>query len=182
MQVAIPRAQRIRFISSWRLIRGPGIQYSSKAPQRRFDEHMKTNLILTMMLMATVSAALTGCGSGKNDAKPSQVPQVTAADEMAARVRLLSLAQAEQRYQAESGGEYGSLDKLKEKGYWTDPSGGQLNRYKFEVSLRPHGFEATAEPEKYGVTGTRSFYVDESQTLHGADKAGEKATASDPTM
>lgn len=154
-------------------------------PKGDFYDDMKTNLILTIMLMAAASAVMTGmtgCGSGKNDAKPSQVPQVTAADEIAARIRLLSLGQAEQRYQTESGGEYGSLDQLKEKGYWTDPSGGQLNRYKFEVSLRPHGFEATAVPEKYGITGTRSFYVDESQTLHGADKAGEKANASDPVM
>ncbi|HEY6333014.1 MAG TPA: hypothetical protein VI756_27065 [Blastocatellia bacterium] len=143
---------------------------------------MKINLILMIAALLAAGAALTGCGSGKNDNAPSQVPQVTAADEMAARIRLLSLAQAEQRYQAESGGEYGSLDQLKEKGYWTDPSGGQLNRYRFEVGLRPHGFEATAVPEKYGVTGNRSFYVDESQTLHGADKAGAKATASDPVM
>ena len=139
---------------------------------------IRTLLILGLTIAGIVTV---GCGSG-GTAAPTQMPQVTAADEMAARVRLLSIANAEQRYQAESGSEYGSLDQLKEKGYLIDPSGGALNRYKFEVKLRPQGFEATAVPEKYGVSGNRSFYVDELQTLHGADKGGAKATSADPVL
>jgi hypothetical protein len=138
---------------------------------------MKKLLILVLAILAVATAS---CGSDKNNI--SQVPQVTAADEMAARLRLLSISHAEQQYQAEAAGEYGTLDQLKDKGYLMDQSGGQLNRYKFEVMVRPHGFEATAVPERYGVTGTRSFYVDETQTLHGADKQGAKAAAADPVM
>jgi len=108
--------------------------------------------------------------------------QVTAADEIAAKLRLLAIAHAEQNYQTETTGEYGTLDDLKSKGYLIDDSGGKLNRYKFDVTLRPHGFEATAVPEKYGISGIRSFYVDETLTLHSADKGGVKATSSDPSM
>ena len=140
--------------------------------------------VLFIVALIAAAGASWGCGSGEDAAKNkvSQVPQVTAADEMAARVRLHAIADAEGRYQIEAGGEYGTIDQLKEKGYLLDQSGGQLNRYKFDVVVRPHGFDATAVPEKYGVTGVRSFYIDESQTLRGADKSGAKATATDPTM
>jgi hypothetical protein len=134
-----------------------------------------------MVLGATVTA----CDSTKNPnggAPIKQMSQINVADEMVAKIRLLAIAHAEQGYQAMTTGDYATLDELKAKGYLPDGSGGQLNRYKFDVTLRPNGFEATAVPEKYGVTGVRSYYVDESQTLHVADKGGAKATASDPAM
>jgi hypothetical protein len=146
----------------------------------------KLRILLTASIFV-LSVSLLGCmvlldsGDSKNkNERPAQLPQVTAADEMSAKVRLISIAKAETLYQAETGGEYATLEALIQKGLVADPSRGQFAWYKFEVKLRPNGFDATAVPEKYGVTGTRSFFIDETNTLHAADKNGEKATAQDP--
>lgn len=147
----------------------------------------KRRILLTGALFCS-SVSLSGCvallsGSenkqNKND-RPAQLPQVTASDEMVARVRLIAIAKAEAQYQFEADGEYGTLEQLIQKGLIADASKGQIARYKFEVTLRPHGFDATAVPEKYGVTGDRSFFIDETNTIRAADKHGEKATAKDP--
>lgn len=122
-----------------------------------------------------------GCGTSKK-IENNQVPQVTAADEMAARLRLISIAQAETQYSVTAGGEYATLEDLIQKGFLVDPSQGKLPRYEFSVEVRPHGFAATAVPEKYPITGKRSFYIDESNQLRGADKSGAKATADDPVI
>lgn len=142
-------------------------------------------MIARAMIFA-LSVPLLGCavllgGSGDNkNERPAQLPQVTAADEMFARVRLIAIAKAEAQYQFEADGEYGTLEQLIQKGFIVDPSQGQVARYKFEIALRPHGFDATAVPEKYGVTGDRSFFIDESNTIRAADKKGGKATVQDP--
>jgi hypothetical protein len=107
---------------------------------------------------------------------------VTAANETAALTRLRAIADAERRYQVESGGAYATLDQLIQKGYVNDPSRGKLTGYRFDVKARDGSFEATAVPEKFGVTGTRSFFVDELNVVHGADKRGAEATASDPEV
>jgi hypothetical protein len=108
---------------------------------------------------------------------------ITAADELAARSRLQAIVTAEAGYQATApAGEYATLEELIAKGLTSDPTEGKLARYRFEVKVTPHGFEATAVPEKYGVSGNRSFFVDETRVIRGADKGGAKATASDPEM
>jgi len=145
---------------------------------------LKPRIILAGTLLGSI-ACLAGCAAlvsnskNKND-RPAQLPQVTAADEMFARVRLIAIAKAEAQFQFEADGEYGTLQQLIQKGLIVDPSHGQVARYKFEITLRPHGFDATAVPEKYGVTGNRSFFIDETYTLRAADKGGEKATVKDP--
>lgn len=117
----------------------------------------------------------------------SQRPQeqsvmVTAANETAAMARLRAIVSAERLYQVDSGGDYGTLDQLIQKRFVNDPSGGKLTGYRFEVQTKAGGFQVTAVPEKFGVTGTRSFYVDETNVVHAADKKGAPATASDPEI
>ena len=85
-------------------------------------------------------------------------------------------------YQAESVGAFASRDDLIRKGFVNDPSKGKLTGYQLEVKVSGNGFQATATPEKFPVTGKRSFYIDESNVMHGADKRGAQATASDPTV
>ena len=111
-----------------------------------------------------------------------QSSHATAANEMAAMARLQAIARAEVHYQIESGGKYGSLEELIQKGLVNDPSGGKLTGYKFDLQVRGSGFQATAAPEKFGVTGKRSFYIDERNVMRGADKGGAQATASDPEV
>jgi hypothetical protein len=141
-----------------------------------------TVVIASMSFSAFGCAGLVGSSSDNKNARPAQLPQVTAADEMVAKVKLLAIAEAEERYQVEADGEYATMDQLVQKGMFNDPSKGQLARYKFDIHVRPHGFDATAVPENYGVTGDRSFFIDETKTIRAADKHGEKATVQDPSL
>jgi hypothetical protein len=111
-----------------------------------------------------------------------QLPQVIAANEMAAMTRLRSIVTAEMALQFEGDGKYATLDELVEKGALSSPSQGKLTGYRIEVKVKPGGFEATAVPEKFAVTGRRSFYVDESRVMRAADKGGLPASASDPEV
>jgi len=130
------------------------------------------------ILIALTAALLTGCS--QQPAEQSVV--VTAANETAAMARLRAIAAAEAQYQVQAIGEYGTLDQLIQKRYVNDPASGKLTGYRFEVQVRAGGFQATAVPEKFGVTGKRSFYLDETNVLHGADKKGAPATAADPEV
>ena len=133
------------------------------------------------VLFALIGAMLAACGQQKQQPQQQSV-LVTAANETAAIARMRAIAQAEAQYQAMSGGEYGSLDQLIAQRYVNDPSSGKLTGYRFAVKVRSAHFEITAVPEKFGVTGTRSFYVDESNVIHAADKKGAAATTSDPEV
>jgi hypothetical protein len=124
--------------------------------------------------------ALAACDSGTKTIERAAHP--TAANEIAAMARLRAIAMAEMHYQVESSGRYGSLEELIQKGLVNDPTHGKLTRYRFDVQVRGNGFQATASPEKFGVTGERSFYIDERNVMRGADKRGAQATASDPEV
>ena len=133
---------------------------------------------VSLILFTSLVAA---CSTEPQQQKlPEQSVLVTAANETAAMARLRAIVAAEARYMVESGGEYGTLDQLIQKQHINDPSRGKLTGYRFEIQVKPGGFQLTAVPEKFGVTGTRSFYVDETNIIHAADKKGAPATASDP--
>lgn len=138
------------------------------------------NAFPRLILLALV-IALAACESGTKTIVV-QASHATAANEIAAMARLRAVAMAEMHYQIESGGKYGSLDELIQKGIVNDPSQGKLTGYKFDLQVRGDGFQATAAPENFGVTGKRSFYIDERNVMHGADKGGGQATASDPEV
>ncbi len=144
------------------------------------------------ILLATAALVLSGCSlvnsqsdntsNLRSDSKTEQVPQVIAANESAAIARLLSIVTAQMTLQFEGDGKYATLDELVAKGAMSNASQGKLTGYRFDVKVKPGGFEATAVPEKFGITGKRSFYVDESRIMHAADKGGSPANASDPTV
>ena len=145
-------------------------------------------LILTAVpvVLAVLACGCDVSSSSKpesDEKRPAQMSMITAADEIAARGRLQAIVTAEAGYQATApAGEYATLDELISKGLMNDPSAGKLARYRFEVKVTSHGFEATAVPEKYGFTGIRSFFVDETRVIRGADKRGAKATVLDPEV
>jgi hypothetical protein len=134
------------------------------------------------ILIATLALLFAGCSKLSGNNQTEQLPQVIAANEMAALVRLRSIVTAEMSFRMEDSGKFGTLEELVEKGALTNPSQGKLTGYRFEVKVKPNGFEATAVPEKFPITGKRSFYVDESRMIHGADKGGSPATISDPVV
>jgi len=134
------------------------------------------------LLVALIGALLAACSPQQSQQPQQQSVLVTAANETAAITRMRAIAQAEAQYMAISGGEYGSLDQLIARRYVNDPSSGKLTGYRFDVQIKTAHFEINAVPEKAGVTGTRSFYLDETNVIHGADKKGAPATASDPEV
>ncbi|HJQ23025.1 MAG TPA: hypothetical protein VKA60_03855 [Blastocatellia bacterium] len=133
---------------------------------------------MQLMILAML-ASLAACSSSKTTVI-EQAPQVTAANELAAMTRLQAIGHAEMAFQAESDGHYATLDELIQRGMVNDPAQGKLTGYKFDVRVTAHGFEATATPERYGVSGKRSFYTDEQRVMRAADKRGEPASSSDP--
>jgi hypothetical protein len=137
-----------------------------------------------LILIATIALLFAGCSVSQVSSSKEfeQIPQVIAANEMAALARLRSIVTAEMTLQFEGDGKYATLEELVEKGALANPSQGKLTGYRIEVSVKPGGFEATAVPEKFAVTGKRSFYVDESRVVRGADKGGLPASASDPAL
>jgi hypothetical protein len=139
------------------------------------------NLSVRLVLIGSVAVILAAC-TGQQQQRPEQSVLVTAANETAALTRLRAIAGGEAQYQVESGGEYGTLDQLIAKRYVNDPTHGKLTGYRFEVQVKPGGFQATAVPEQVGISGKRSFYVDETNVVHAADKKGAPATASDPEV
>jgi type II secretory pathway pseudopilin PulG len=60
--------------------------------------------------------------------------------------------------------------------------------YRFRYRIAPGAqedetaFELAALPDDYGKTGRRSFFVDVTGKIHGADKHGDLATADDPAI
>jgi hypothetical protein len=121
-----------------------------------------------------------GCSSQPPEqSPPQQSPQVIAANEIAAMARLRSIANAEALYMVEANNRYATLDELTKKGLVNDPMRGKLTGYSFEVQVKAGGFEAIAVPLQPGISGKRSFYIDETNVLRGGEKQGSKATSSD---
>jgi hypothetical protein len=135
---------------------------------------------LPRLILLALAAAVMAC-EGRTKVI-EQAPHATAANEIAAMARLRAIAMAETHYQIESSGKYCTLDELIKKGLVNDPAQGKLTGYKFDVQVRGNGFQATAAPEKFGITGKRSFYIDERNVMHGADKGGSQADTSDPEV
>ena len=139
------------------------------------------SVLVRAILLCVGAATFVACASESTEApRPQQSALVTAANETAAMARLRTIAVAEARFMVESGGNYGTLDQLIKERYLGDPSSGKLTGYRFEIHVKPGGFQVTAVPEKHGVTGNRSFYLDETNVIRGADKNGAPATSSDP--
>ena len=115
-----------------------------------------------------------------NDCFPSE--ECTIAD-----LRTLSGAQA--TYSAISNKNYGSLNELYAAGLINAGlAGGLFHGYVFVCTIVPRTnnsastFNITAVPINYGATGVRSFYLDESSIIRGADKNGAPANANDPPI
>ena len=103
---------------------------------------------------------------------------------------LRTLHGSEMTYASTYGnGSYTSLAELARLGLIEERLGsGQLRGYSFSVFTFPQTptvpatFKITATPQIYGTTGIRSFFMDESGVIRGADKHGEPANENDPPI
>ncbi len=97
---------------------------------------------------------------------------------------------AEMTYSSTYGnGNYGTLSQMgKVSIVYRTLATGLIHGYKFSLTFvgatetTPASFKITAVPQIYGKTGVRSFFMDTSAMLHGADKRGESATENDPII
>jgi len=96
-----------------------------------------------------------------------------------------TIVSAEFTYSATDGlGSYAALSDLP----YIDNAlaSGTKYGYRFVITVTPRSndapsrFELAAVPVSYRKTGIRSFFIDTSNELHGADKYGEQANADDP--
>ena len=82
---------------------------------------------------------------------------------------------------------YGTLTQLiKESLINPSLANGDNCGYLYRVSVTPRKgnvpaqYQVRATPQQYGVSGVRSFYIDETGVVRGADKGGAEANADDP--
>jgi hypothetical protein len=95
---------------------------------------------------------------------------------------------AQATYQATYGsGSFGTLTQLANAGFIDAPlASGTKYGYSFVMTVVPYSpgipssFRLTATPVRYPKAGRRSFFIDTSGELHGADKNGEVANENDP--
>ncbi|MCY7345165.1 MAG: hypothetical protein LH614_03010 [Pyrinomonadaceae bacterium] len=116
----------------------------------------------------------------ENDCFPNE--ECTIAD-------LRGLFGAQNTYRGIGNENYGSLSELYAIGLIpAGLAGGLFHGYAFVCTVAPRTnnsdstFKITAVPINYGATGVRSFYLDESGIIRGADKNGAPADANDPPI
>jgi len=104
----------------------------------------------------------------------------------------LAVANAQATYQATTGaGNFASHDQLLSASLLLPPFGPMSNlafRHTWTVTTTPQtgtaaaGFRSWATPMFYRETGIRSFYIDQTGVLRGADRRGEAAREDDPVV
>ena len=120
----------------------------------------------------------------------SEVDELPQQDEMQVIVAMRQLANAQATYRSTVGkGNYGTLTQLYEaKLIDAYLASGLYSYYYFEgviVSGSPNvpaTFRFQSKPTIYGETGYRSFYIDPTGILRGADHEGGRADENDPPI
>ena len=116
-------------------------------------------------------------------------PRLFSENHVVRSLRQIHSAQA--TYQAAiGGGNFGTLQNLRQAGFIDVAlSSGAKYGYVYVLSVvtavpgqSPAHFSVTATPRAYRKSGIRSFYLDAGGELHGGDKGGTLATASDPVI
>ena len=107
-------------------------------------------------------------------------PPPMIANERRAVTSLYMIASSQFGYkQGKGNGSYGTLEQLIAEQIISkemlEESG-----YKFDITASGDKFEVTAVPIEYGKTGIKSFFIDQTFTVRGADRNGAPASSSDP--
>jgi hypothetical protein len=118
------------------------------------------------------------------------VPAVIGQNEAQTIQALRKLHAAQVTYQSTVGsGTFGNLNALHSAGLINDYlASGHYAQYAFIVAptapttTTPAFYQSWSLPWSYGETGIRSFYIDATGVLRGADKQGALATVNDPPV
>lgn len=124
---------------------------------------------------------LTGCSSCSESSPEKVIPKAnTSARDGAARVQMRTIYRAEEAFKGKKG-RYGTIAELVEMGDLnTDPKDDKL--FKYSITASEDRFECIGTPMIYGTTGARSYFIDNTGRLRGADHSGGPASASDPEI
>ncbi len=139
-------------------------------------------LVRLFAVLLFVNLAFTGTSSAQGSP--------VAVNEKFALHALQTIHAAEMTFSATAGaGNYGNLPSLLNDGLIDAVLGsGVKYGYTFSITTFPGSpkqfarFQVSAVPLRYGKTGKRSFYIDQSGVIHGADHGGEPATMNDPAI
>jgi hypothetical protein len=103
-------------------------------------------------------------------------------NESMAQGLLRTVYSAEQTFRSiEGNSRYATLDELISANLISKEL---IDKYGYKIEVTPAGekFAATAVPIEYGVSGTISYFIDETGNLRGGDHGGGAASASDPPV
>jgi hypothetical protein len=117
-------------------------------------------------------------------------PSVRAENEAFQISALRTIASAQFTFQSTAGnGNFGTIGQLIDAGLINTSFGFNFYRGYFRIATvtamsagNPSTFKVQTRPEIYRRTGTRSFYIDETGVIRGADRNGQYATAGDPPI
>jgi hypothetical protein len=103
-------------------------------------------------------------------------------NEMMAVGVMYNVARLQAEYK-EGAGRYGGIEELRNKEGKDEEGGDTANPFEsegYEIKVTASGdkFEATATPTDYPKQGRRSFFIDQTNVLRGADTGGRPANAS----
>ncbi len=114
---------------------------------------------------------------------------IIAAHETEVMASLRAIHSAQTAFKAKPNAEFATLDQLvKLKLLPSERAALSQHGYNFEMEISasssrsPSSYSITALPEPYGLNGRRSFYIDQSGVLRGADKEGGAADSKDPAI
>ena len=153
-------------------------------------------LVLAFALLVSVGYNLLGQKATPPSAPrtqtetPKNVRRLIGYNESGVVSVLRTIANAEAAYEATVGnGAYGSLEQLGDA-KMIDYVLAEGHRYGYIFKLgvekgsteSPASFHVVAVPRRYGRTGARSFYIDQTGVLRGADKRGAEGTVGDEPL
>jgi Tfp pilus assembly protein PilE len=139
--------------------------------------------IVLLALMVLISLASLSCQSYTTGLEHT----VARVDETTAIAALHSIAVAQQTYSLSNGGNFGTLEQLRDGGYldarFNSPNGGAKD-YALTINTKPQSGEAAffscnAEPTNSGPQAGRHFYIDSSSNALHVNPT-QTASASDP--
>jgi hypothetical protein len=94
---------------------------------------------------------------------------------------MYTIVHAEGEYQKKNSGAYGTLEELMAADLVPKDTI-ERSGYRFDLTVSGDKFEVSAVPLEYGKTGRLSLFLDGAHRLHGGDKSGAAASASDPPI
>src|SRR5262245_40292129 len=144
--------------------------------------------IAGLALSITSLATVVPVGIVASIAVPNLLAARRAANEASAIYSLRKISSAEANY-ASNYGRFATLSELESEQLIDRVlASGIKNGYCFKLEPKPTdtasvgGFEVTAVPLKYGTSGRRSFFIDESFVVRAADNHGAQPSVFDPPV